>query len=59
MQTEPRGVTFHVGGCRWKHAATCHQGSTIEGECDVFVEDEVFEVVASLEDAEGEMDEDE
>ncbi|KAL1943758.1 hypothetical protein VTO73DRAFT_4203 [Trametes versicolor] len=43
----------------WKHAATCHQGSTIEGECDVFVEDEVFEVVASLEDAEGEMDEDE
>ncbi|EIW52808.1 uncharacterized protein TRAVEDRAFT_78296, partial [Trametes versicolor FP-101664 SS1] len=26
----------------WKHAATCHQGSTIEGECDVFVEDEVF-----------------
>ncbi|RPD72920.1 hypothetical protein L226DRAFT_524382 [Lentinus tigrinus ALCF2SS1-7] len=29
----------------WKHAATCHQGSTINGECDVYVEDEVFRAV--------------
>ncbi|KAI0631589.1 hypothetical protein C8Q77DRAFT_1127766 [Trametes polyzona] len=43
----------------WKHAATCHQGSTMEGECDVFVEDAIYEAVASLEDAEGETDEDE
>ena len=27
---------------RWKHAAACHHGSTIEGECDVFVEDAVY-----------------
>ncbi|KAI0328945.1 hypothetical protein GY45DRAFT_1305770 [Cubamyces sp. BRFM 1775] len=40
----------------WKHAATCHQGSTIEGECDVFVEDKVYEAVCSIEDAEGETD---
>ncbi|KAF9802608.1 hypothetical protein IEO21_09868 [Rhodonia placenta] len=25
----------------WKHAASCHQGSTVEGECDIFVEDDV------------------
>ncbi|KAI0349829.1 hypothetical protein OH77DRAFT_1490142 [Trametes cingulata] len=43
----------------WKHAATCHQGSTIEGECDVFVEDAVYEAVASAVDAEGETDEEE
>ncbi|KAH9895805.1 hypothetical protein C8Q73DRAFT_689543 [Cubamyces lactineus] len=40
----------------WKHAATCHQGSTIEGECDVFVEDKVYEAICSIEDAEGETD---
>ena len=45
-----------VGVHRWKHAATCHQGSTIEGECDVFVEDKVYEAVCSIEDAEGETD---
>ncbi|KAI0819706.1 hypothetical protein BC628DRAFT_1401141 [Trametes gibbosa] len=41
----------------WKHAATCHQGSTIEGEGDVFVEDAVYEAVCSMADAEGETDE--
>ena len=30
---------------RWKHAASCHQGSTLDGECDVFVEDSVFEQI--------------
>ncbi|KAI0695669.1 hypothetical protein C8T65DRAFT_664881 [Cerioporus squamosus] len=45
----------------WKHAATCHQGSRIDGECDVFVEDEVFRAVVAAqetgdEDAEGEAD---
>ncbi len=44
---------------RWKHAATCHQGSTIDGECDIFVEDDVFRAVVAAqeagdEDAEGE-----
>lgn len=24
---------------RWKHAASCHKGSRIEGETDIFVED--------------------
>ncbi|KAH9846023.1 hypothetical protein C2E23DRAFT_879867 [Lenzites betulinus] len=43
----------------WKHAATCHQGSTIEGEGDVFVEDAVYEAVSSMADAEGETDDDE
>ncbi|TFK83568.1 hypothetical protein K466DRAFT_554853 [Polyporus arcularius HHB13444] len=43
----------------WKHAATCHQGSTIDGECDIFVEDDVFRAVVAAqeagdEDAEGE-----
>lgn len=28
---------------RWKHAATCHHGSTIEGERDVFVEDNFYQ----------------
>ncbi|KAI9058903.1 hypothetical protein FKP32DRAFT_1580883, partial [Trametes sanguinea] len=40
----------------WKHAAACHQGSTVEGECDVFVEDVVYEAVCSVEDADGETD---
>ncbi|OBZ72981.1 Meiotic expression up-regulated protein 26 [Grifola frondosa] len=26
----------------WKHAATCHQGSTIDGECDIYLEDELY-----------------
>ncbi|KAL4244557.1 hypothetical protein ABKN59_009993 [Abortiporus biennis] len=26
----------------WKHAAACHKGSTITGETDVFVKDEVY-----------------
>ncbi|CDO70671.1 hypothetical protein BN946_scf184761.g9 [Trametes cinnabarina] len=38
----------------WKHAAACHQGSTIEGECDVFIEDAVYKAVCSV--ADGETD---
>ncbi|ETW76436.1 hypothetical protein HETIRDRAFT_244264, partial [Heterobasidion irregulare TC 32-1] len=26
----------------WKHAAACHHGSTIDGESDVFVHDDVY-----------------
>ncbi|KAI0739479.1 hypothetical protein C8Q80DRAFT_1198985 [Daedaleopsis nitida] len=33
----------------WKHAAACHQGSTIVGECDVFVEDAVYAALAEHE----------
>ena len=29
----------------WKHAAGCHQGDTLDGEADVFVEDEVWRAV--------------
>ena len=29
----------------WKHAAGCHQGDVLEGEADVFVEDEVWRAV--------------
>ena len=32
----------------WKHAAGCHQGDVLEGECDVFVEDAVWAVVAGV-----------
>ena len=32
--------------CRWKHAATCHQGSTVDGEGDVFVDDHVYRAIA-------------
>ena len=35
--------------CRWKHAASCHQGSTLDGECDVFVEDHVFQQARAAE----------
>lgn len=34
---------------RWKHAASCHQGSNIPGERDFFFEDEVYQT-ASAED---------
>ena len=29
----------------WKHAAGCHQGDVLDGEADVFVEDEVWRAV--------------
>ncbi|KAF9650371.1 hypothetical protein BDM02DRAFT_3064302, partial [Thelephora ganbajun] len=29
----------------WKHAATCHHGSTVEGECNVFVEDNFYQKI--------------
>jgi hypothetical protein len=29
----------------WKHAATCHHGSTIEGEHDVFAEDNFYQEI--------------
>ncbi|KAF4583865.1 hypothetical protein EYR40_002360 [Pleurotus pulmonarius] len=32
----------------WKHAAACHQGGNLEGEGDVFVEDEVFRQLSLL-----------
>ncbi|KAI0643214.1 hypothetical protein C8Q79DRAFT_977766 [Trametes meyenii] len=44
----------------WKHAAACHQGSTIEGEGDAFVEDAVYDAVVTAQDAEeDDMDQDE
>ena len=42
---------------RWKHAATCHQGSTIDGEADVFAEDEVFRAVKTAAQADEDDDE--
>lgn len=33
----------------WKHAASCHQGSTISGECDVYEDDYVFQKLLELE----------
>ena len=38
---------------RWKHAAACHQGSTILGETDVFVEDAVYAAVREASDGDG------
>ena len=38
---------------RWKHAAACHQGSTIPGETDVFVEDAVYAAVREASDGDG------
>ncbi|KAJ6584290.1 hypothetical protein B0H10DRAFT_1832892 [Mycena sp. CBHHK59/15] len=32
----------------WKHAVACHCGSTVEGEGDVFEEDEVYAVVKPM-----------
>ncbi|CCL98458.1 uncharacterized protein FIBRA_00456 [Fibroporia radiculosa] len=29
----------------WKHAATCHQGSIIEGECDIYLEDDFYDAL--------------
>ncbi|OCH84862.1 hypothetical protein OBBRIDRAFT_358373 [Obba rivulosa] len=31
----------------WKHAAICHQGSVIEGECDTYIEDEIYQALCS------------
>ncbi|KAI0027976.1 hypothetical protein K488DRAFT_80910 [Vararia minispora EC-137] len=31
----------------WKHAALCHRGSTLPGECDVFIEDPIHHVLVS------------
>lgn len=36
-----------VVGLRWKHAASCHQGSTLDGESDVFVEDEIWKALGA------------
>jgi len=33
---------------RWKHAATCHQGSTINGERDIYTEDDVYNRLIQL-----------
>ncbi|TBU28817.1 hypothetical protein BD311DRAFT_788246 [Dichomitus squalens] len=37
----------------WKHAAGCHQGDTLEGEADVFVEDAVWSAVVQAADGPG------
>jgi len=34
---------------RWKHAAGCHAGSILEGEGDIFEDDNVLEKLVSLE----------
>jgi hypothetical protein len=33
------GLTFIF---RWKHAATCHQGSQVAGDDDFYEQDDVF-----------------
>lgn len=33
---------------RWKHAATCHQGTHIEGDNDFFEDDDVYRKVREL-----------
>ncbi|KAH9946579.1 hypothetical protein B0H21DRAFT_742779 [Amylocystis lapponica] len=40
----------------WKHAAACHQGSIIEGEDDIYVEDTVYRALldAEAEESDGE-----
>jgi hypothetical protein len=27
---------------RWKHAASCHKANTLEGEADIYIEDDIF-----------------
>ena len=46
----PRHGNVRVDRCasRWKHAAACHQGSTIAGEGDAFVEDKVYAAVCAI-----------
>jgi hypothetical protein len=34
---------------RWKHAATCHHDSTLEGEGDYFEQDDVYAKLITLE----------
>ncbi|TFY73949.1 hypothetical protein EWM64_g10065 [Hericium alpestre] len=31
----------------WKHAATCHHGSALDGERDVYIEDALYHQLAS------------
>ena len=59
VQWERRTWSLRDGGCEsdmrlcaqvpeifwWKHAAGCHQGDVLDGEADVFVEDEVWRAV--------------
>ncbi|KAH8105452.1 hypothetical protein BXZ70DRAFT_527243 [Cristinia sonorae] len=37
--------------CRWKHAASCHRGSNIPGETNIFVEDDILKAALA-----GELD---
>lgn len=34
--------------CRWKHAATCHRESRLEGERDIFLEDDVWKKLRNI-----------
>lgn len=34
--------------CRWKHAATCHRESRLEGEGDIFLEDDVWKKLRNI-----------
>ncbi|KAI0076636.1 hypothetical protein K474DRAFT_1597546, partial [Panus rudis PR-1116 ss-1] len=36
----------------WKHASSCHRGSTISGECDIFVKDEYLTAALAAQEAE-------
>ncbi|EPS94279.1 hypothetical protein FOMPIDRAFT_1134647, partial [Fomitopsis schrenkii] len=41
----------------WKHAAACHQGSTLDGETDVYIEDDIYRAaVEADEDADADAD---
>ncbi|KAH9917769.1 uncharacterized protein B0H18DRAFT_938232 [Fomitopsis serialis] len=43
----------------WKHAAACHQGSTMEGEADIYIEDDIYRAAVEAEaEAEAEAEED-
>ncbi|KAH9840735.1 uncharacterized protein C8Q71DRAFT_740957 [Rhodofomes roseus] len=33
----------------WKHAAACHQGSTVEGETDIYIEDDIYRAAVQAE----------
>lgn len=33
---------------RWKHAATCHQGSQVPGDTDFYEQDDIFRRLGEL-----------
>ena len=49
MYLSPLSLAYLLFASRWKHAASCHQGSTISGEGDVYEDDFVFQKLLELE----------